>query len=204
MDHLPTCSKIYNTVKVPYLGEIYDNQGFFTFPERKGWAVEDILSGKYLEQTPTTFTAFLQSWLFFGSISEVLSCPLDANLFLCYDDDGTSIITTHCFNNLMQERREREKVMIFDDKLDWYSHSHDILSKATEVMNQISRKVASGVVNPLDPAIELSIWVMLSTLQYELAHMFYTVGKIPTRRIIDDGGPPLALPPLAPSLSCSL
>ncbi|KAI9739318.1 MAG: hypothetical protein M1834_007531 [Cirrosporium novae-zelandiae] len=59
----------------------YDNQGFFDFPTRKGWEIKWESQGTtivmvrtdHLQFDQDVATAFLQAWMFFGTLSEVIS-----------------------------------------------------------------------------------------------------------------------------------
>lgn len=76
MDHitLPT-NTIYDPVAVPCLGPLdYDAPEFESYPARRGWSLTSLLAGNFRqgEQPSSNAAAFLQDWLFFGTLREVL------------------------------------------------------------------------------------------------------------------------------------
>ena len=94
MDHLPCPSIVDESIRVPYLsGPIYDNAGFDGYPQRMGWDFEKQEFHCFFSpggRTPQRAQAFLQSWLFFGMLSEVLGvCGIELKIddFIC---DGSS------------------------------------------------------------------------------------------------------------------
>ena len=82
MDHLPQHDG--EPIRVPFLAEtrIYKPEEFFTLPEKHGCRVSSLLQSgpKLLPQRDAP--AFLQEWLFFSLIAQVLQKEVDANLFL--------------------------------------------------------------------------------------------------------------------------
>jgi hypothetical protein len=79
MDHLPSPLNPYQRVQIPYLGgEEYDNLGFSGFPERQGWTIDQLSSllgssdGREIRgKTISNALAFVQSWLYFGTLHDV-------------------------------------------------------------------------------------------------------------------------------------
>jgi hypothetical protein len=76
MDHFPVFDTCYPPLRVPSLStpgtdDFYDNQGFYGYPRRRGWGIGDEVSlrGRGKEET----NIFLQSWLYFGFLSEAMS-----------------------------------------------------------------------------------------------------------------------------------
>src|SRR5438874_9962564 len=90
MDHiveLPV-DPAFGPVLVPYiLGAGYDFQGFHDFPHRKGWDIERLLQGDAQGRPAKDVQRLVQSWLFFGALSEFLDCTIDPLDFTCEDDN---------------------------------------------------------------------------------------------------------------------
>lgn len=187
MDHLPNIGQPWRPIQVPYLeGPIFEKEeGFLDFPKRHGWDIEKIIEGKHEQHTPVQVAAFLQGWLFFGLISKVLDCKIDVKDFVIYHD-GRPFVTTHTFAELRDARREREDTMLFIDKMDWRNDNWWNVQEATRVMDGLAKNAAAGKKSPLGPEIELSIYIVISTLQYELAHTMST--ELMTRRVVDEWG----------------
>lgn len=98
LDHLPHVEDpAYIPVKVPFLGVLYDGSDFSTYPQSKGWDTEQLLSGWLGERLGADAESFLQSWLFFGALSEVfgtVGIELDQEDFVRSDASGNKWITT--------------------------------------------------------------------------------------------------------------
>lgn len=96
MDHLFVDTRL----NVPYLVQTrYDAKGFHSFPARSGWKLaDDGTWSKLGESVPgkhskTDLEAFLQSWLFFGVLTEVLG-PVNVTEFICEKSFASRYITT--------------------------------------------------------------------------------------------------------------
>ncbi|KAG0130678.1 hypothetical protein HOY82DRAFT_561873 [Tuber indicum] len=102
----------------------YDKEGFFDFPTRQGWFLDpEGVSGPQRidgDEVPSSAEkgAFLQSWLFFGMVYEVLRLlGVEVNLEDCVvrNQDGTRrCITTYplreYFGNCLQRWKARRRV----------------------------------------------------------------------------------------------
>lgn len=74
MEHLESPSDpVYELLKVPCLSsEAYDGGQFLTYPSRRGWNDRRLFIGDFMEHDPATTATFLQDWLYFGVLVEVL------------------------------------------------------------------------------------------------------------------------------------
>ena len=78
MDHLPKIDNpAFPPFEVPCLcqPDDYDQKGFLDFPRRRGWTIDNLrgpLRSDQEDQSPETVNAFLQAWLFFGLLHDVL------------------------------------------------------------------------------------------------------------------------------------
>ncbi|EED13670.1 conserved hypothetical protein [Talaromyces stipitatus ATCC 10500] len=104
MDHLPLPEGVDCFIVAPYEApevEWYDNQDFVGFPERRGWAVDQLFHGfdvtkdgnKAIQKTEE----FFQTWLFFGLVIDILAM-------------GDIIVTTEDF----LKRKGTQKARIVD------------------------------------------------------------------------------------------
>ena len=189
MDHLPSSTSDHHPVKVPYLGgPIYDNQGFSSYPDRVGWNTDELSSGRLGGRDREAAAAFLQQWLFFGLISQVLDTGLDLDQFVIYDA-GVGYVSTRQLPRLIRERRQREDDMLFDAKTDWYNSAWFSIQGAGKFMDQMVTSRSQGALdlqNLPSAELELSIYVMLSFLHYEIAHT--SIVDPQTRRVINERG----------------
>jgi hypothetical protein len=83
MDFIPEVATLANQpVEVPYLGLIqYDDKGFLTFPSRKGFNPYRLHVGDFHQHSAEQTEAFLQAWLYFGLICNVLQVPWKEQAF---------------------------------------------------------------------------------------------------------------------------
>lgn len=102
MDHIPNLQRpVREHIRVPYLfGEEYvyeyDGKTFYSFPERQGWDPSDIIQRNFRQngvEDPLRTASFLQAWLFFGFMSEVLKTSVLTSDFM-QEIEGQKFITT--------------------------------------------------------------------------------------------------------------
>ncbi|CUS13589.1 unnamed protein product [Tuber aestivum] len=97
----------------------YDKEGFFDFPTRRGWYIDFAESSGpqriNRDEVPSAADkgAFLQSWLFFGMMYEVLrllNVEVDLEDFVVRDGDGTRrCITTYPLRRYFADCTQRER-----------------------------------------------------------------------------------------------
>jgi len=82
MDHLPQHDG--EPIRVPFLAEtrIYRPEEFFTLPQKHGCSISSLLQSGPRLLPEREAPAFLQEWLFFSLIAQVLQKEVDANDFL--------------------------------------------------------------------------------------------------------------------------
>ncbi|QKD50440.2 uncharacterized protein FOBCDRAFT_156233, partial [Fusarium oxysporum Fo47] len=98
MDHLVGPSRPYKTLKIPFLGEMYDELGFDGYPSRKQWTIADLKDG---QRSTRAAYGFLQSWLYFGTLHEIfgiLNIKIDLTNYI--NDEEGSITTRHLTTHL--------------------------------------------------------------------------------------------------------
>ncbi|KAI5837099.1 hypothetical protein DFP73DRAFT_326606 [Morchella snyderi] len=120
----------------------YDKKGFLEFPARKGWTI-DIVKGPVRldgsESSPERIAQFLQAWLFFGMLHEILLISgrdVDLNLFIRYQGMDPVITTAP----LRQE---------FGDMIDRGADRATVAHKELEMKN-VFRKVWTFFLTYLD------------------------------------------------------
>ena len=98
MDHLPyPANPVLPPLSVPYLCrdvESYDGQGLRDFPLRAGWvtsSINDIDSGR------------VQSWLYFGLLTEMFGETPKRNDFIDTTSDGRQYVVTRNLPNLLRD-----------------------------------------------------------------------------------------------------
>ncbi|KAL7905429.1 hypothetical protein GGI35DRAFT_460699 [Trichoderma velutinum] len=188
MDHLPNSTYQQRHVSIPYLnGPRYDNQGFDGFPQRQGYDIHSILQGDYSNHSIDEIEAFSQSWIFFALMSLVLDCSIIETDFVLEGNHGDQVLTARRYVSLRDMRRKREETWLFGKKQTWYNECHAAVKLATEYLFRLAANAHRDIAPmPLRPEVELSLTVMVSTLKFEVAHMFSS--GIPIKPIIDEGG----------------
>ncbi|EON67696.1 hypothetical protein W97_06839 [Coniosporium apollinis CBS 100218] len=112
MDHLPLPGKptLADSLRIPYLStSLYDGGPFADYPARHGWQLS-IRDGKFSitrnGESPTrdATAAFLQTWLYFGLLSEALGCfwkPEMQQLFVEEGDKGERWLSTQYLEGIV-------------------------------------------------------------------------------------------------------
>ncbi|KAF2475458.1 uncharacterized protein BDR25DRAFT_340204 [Lindgomyces ingoldianus] len=88
MDLIPTPLESIPGVKVPLMSIIpYDFKDFSEFPQRHGFELEQLLAA---DQAPVLIASVMQSWLFFGLLSEFFQRPVNTKEFSSLDNSSSS------------------------------------------------------------------------------------------------------------------
>ena len=108
MDHLATFKTATGPYpKVPYLcTEPYDGESFQEYPTRMKWSHSQLLQGDFIQgHEPTEAAAFLQSWLYFGTLNElsvtggsslalITGGKVDLKKWVKEEEDGSKTVTS--------------------------------------------------------------------------------------------------------------
>jgi hypothetical protein len=74
MEYLGQPENPHRPVRVPFFpGYTYDREGLADYPERLGWDLDQLADGDLQNRSLEEAISFLQSWLFFGFLTEVFS-----------------------------------------------------------------------------------------------------------------------------------
>ncbi|KAL4995482.1 hypothetical protein BDV10DRAFT_188011 [Aspergillus recurvatus] len=137
MDSLLPLSTPHRHLEIPFFCYgVYDNLGFFTYPDRRGWDPYHLREGNYGQRSSIEAASFAQAWLFFGTISEVTGLPVRGTNFIRVADPGGQLLVTtqrlHFYLDMwraratsptrsaIQRRRTRERAKIcLDFMLKW-------------------------------------------------------------------------------------
>ncbi|KAL8667582.1 MAG: hypothetical protein Q9202_000437 [Teloschistes flavicans] len=72
MDHLPQLTNV-NYPSLPFLGDDpYDGLPFTSYPQHREWDAEQLRNGDFSQHAVMEIAVFLQSWLYLGTINEIL------------------------------------------------------------------------------------------------------------------------------------
>jgi hypothetical protein len=178
MDLLPSVSDpVYPLPTVPLLcHEEFDGLEFSSYPARRGWEVARLLCGDFGEKSPDETVAFLQTWLYFGVLSEIIGPSNRVKMcdFSKEGGDGRKYVTT------IQLLRYLEQWVVFVE-----SRSEKDLGEYFWKVGECLRNLCGmcdilyrSVTCPLPAEVLLSVMVLGSTID----HALFRYWKIPSQR----------------------
>src|SRR5271156_4282087 len=108
MEHLPPVASPHQPILVPYIGDCeYDGLDFAGYPSRKGYDVDRLLKSDFQGSSPRSVAAFLQTWLFFGLMHEILNVEIRTADFVRIDGSGERWLTTKKLPGYLQIFRQK-------------------------------------------------------------------------------------------------
>jgi len=111
MDHLILPEGAEPYITVPYrCTEHYDDGDFLTYPERKGWTREHLLSKEnFGGRSSAEVEAFFQTWLYFGCLLEILKVAGVQTKAQDFIDDGDElpVVTTKKLPHMLRKWKRR-------------------------------------------------------------------------------------------------
>ena len=169
MDHFPPLSHRYNPINVPFLGGEYDGGDFNGYPSRQRWDLAKIQAGDLQNKSSAEAGKFLQSWLFFGMMNQVLGLPVPTTDFVRDSVSKKRFVTTH----KLREYLRRWKSQVDQER---QSGAVDVLKtrnkRAVACLNHahnfwfnIDQRDRDRLVGP---EVGLSIHILASTLEHAL------------------------------------
>ena len=165
MDHLPIpILPAYPPVQVPCLGgtERYDRLGFLDYPLRRGWETARLLKGDFTDSPPEKTASFLQNWLYFGLLIDVLGPEVNDEDYITTDSYGRLFVTTRRLHEDIKAWRSRQD-FIDDHKRGKRSESIDRCLGVTQSMIEVLTPRANFD-SPLSDEVLLSIMILGSSL----------------------------------------
>ena len=123
-------------IKIPFHGQTYDGENFLKYPQTQGWEVEWLTQWTWAEKGKTLHDthAFLQAWLFFGLLENVMSTPIPSADLIYHDVDGSGYITTAC----LEVYAKKWKLCDYTMK---DSYKKDVLRRTTPYIQQANTVV---------------------------------------------------------------
>jgi Heterokaryon incompatibility protein (HET) len=174
MDHLPTpLTPFHDPIEIPYINNpsylyVYDDKDFFSFPASMKWDKVALAQGNFGGRSPEEASAFLQAWLYFGLLHEVISFDgvtlvNDAD-YIRVTDDGRKVITTATLlNDLRIWASFWENSNVHPDERHAHRRAVDnILEEAHGFVQSLLRSDAPE--RGLSPHLGLSLMVLGETL----------------------------------------
>lgn len=138
MEHLPTpMDPFYPPLEVPFLGSGYGGGPFQTYPVRKGILRVDLYRRSNLSKPREHVVAFLQSWLWFGLLTEAFRREIRVEDFVATKLDGKQILTTEKLPAITIEWIKHIRSLEDGEKHLRFSDIRAILSEARSVLTYL-------------------------------------------------------------------
>ncbi|CZR57822.1 uncharacterized protein PAC_07711 [Phialocephala subalpina] len=180
MDHLPLPrDPLLDPIEVPYrCTEEYDGGPMLSYPERHGWQVMYHPGGfSYLvdgeKPSNSQLEAFLQNWMYFGLLSEVLGRFSDFRSFIASNENGEKIVTTQhlhqCCKEWKAELEDSVKQAKPGQPKGW-EHANKIVGHVWKVTLGSKGRLKN---NEIDPRIWLSICVLAESIEQVIVDIVY-------------------------------
>jgi hypothetical protein len=171
MEHLPNIKVAESQFpKVPYLcNEEYDGLFWEEYGSRRGWDSKRFLARDFTEHPPKETASFLQNWLFFGTINNIIGSNkfIPSTAFLTKDEKGSLWITTASID---------EHIRLWAEYFNGLENDMATLKSLTSQMHRCLNDVAifSDILYksdncPLPVEVVLSIKVLGCTIESALA-----------------------------------
>ena len=112
MDHLPMPQdRFIGSLAIPFLATDDYTSPFLDYPQRNGWNIE-FGKGKLepvLNHSPTShankdLVSLMQTWLYFGLLSEFLGAPVQMESFQRASESGSMVLSTKILESLVCNR----------------------------------------------------------------------------------------------------
>ena len=168
MDHLPKVNHPYNPIRISCLSsEDYHGGSFHNYDERQGWTSER-LENENLRQDAVTF---LQTWLYFGTLSEVMGFHVPKSDFI-RGADNQKWITTKRLPAYFRRWKDEVASSPQADRKDRHQKSEEIVNFVARKITAPDRTSVASISQMLGPELELSIAVLLFELHNSMVKIY--------------------------------
>ncbi|KAL3446059.1 hypothetical protein BJX65DRAFT_279975 [Aspergillus insuetus] len=163
MDHLLVVRNPRLPIEVPFFGlDTYDNRGFFSYPDRRGWDPHLLLRGDYGGRSALEAASFAQAWLYFGTLSGVTGIPIRGTNFIRVATNGQLLVTSQHLPFYLQ--RWQREVMDQDKGSPRWKLSLQKAKVHMEFTIQFTYSSSRDVIIPEVPEVAVSIEMLLVEL----------------------------------------
>ncbi|KAI9657240.1 MAG: hypothetical protein M1831_004429 [Alyxoria varia] len=179
MDFLPVPDNpaIGENICIPLLcKEIYDGGEFLEYPQRHGWDVKKIQlrftrHGKHVPVEE--LGAFLQTWLFFGTVFAFTGQALDIDAFTRRDEAGSSFLSTAKLNIIIGHWTESVAKEQWSSQLEELQIWRDRLSSYLQLIRDVTLRAKTQSSGPETGLICMSIAALGEYLHQAVKHVFF-------------------------------
>jgi hypothetical protein len=172
MEHLPPVADPYCPIFAPYVGHCdYDGLGFAGYPSRMRCDVDRLLKGDFQRSSPANVAGFLQTWLYFGLMHEVLNVEIRTANFIRIDGSGEKWLTTEKLPGYLQVFRQQiEQDKCAPNSAEISQRRNDQIHECFLLSRATWQSFATwgdrhSVPNPISPEVSFAIQVLAITLQ---------------------------------------
>ncbi|KAI9740438.1 MAG: hypothetical protein M1834_005018 [Cirrosporium novae-zelandiae] len=183
MDHLPHPINPCHRIEIAYLdGEDFGALDFFSYPQAKGIDIDALAWGDTRTHTPQQVRAFLQSWLFFGLLNQILDPEIRHVDFICKEDQRRSLISTESLDDYIARWKKRFQSLQNSARKEEQFRVRAILQHASRTLNMLASS-SSYMMAPdfVGPELDISLRICIQTLEYALVR-----DLLPRQRVLDD------------------
>ena len=173
MEHLHDGSS-EPSIQVPYLcNQMYDGGDFDSYPLRAGFDVPTIASSNFESKTREACIGFLQSWLYFGLLSDFFGALAEFRLsdFINHADNGSRTVTTRKLPYIIRKWNALEQAKAAEDRVRAFQRTKYRLLSLHNLAVFFCEGVPSGdgkirTIQLLPAEVSLSIQILADTLQH--------------------------------------
>jgi hypothetical protein len=170
---------VHEHIRVPYLfGEEYvyeyDGKAFYSFPERQGWHPSDIIQRNFRPnrvEDPLRAASYLQAWLFFGFVSEVLKTNVLMSDFI-QEIDGEKFITTKSLQKYIDNWQDEITSLSETAKEERFRCIIQLFREVDIYFKVATQSPPGEAPSPLPPEVQLSLSILHATLFLATMHIF--------------------------------
>lgn len=175
MDHLPAFKYMVEPYpRVPLLSERpYDGLGFDGYAAREGFNPSRFDYRDFSQHPRERMAAFLQTWLFFGSLHEILSLggkPFDFGQFVSLDDWGFRISTRH-LDGLITEWSLKVAELETENAAEYRALLRSVDAILT-TLHRVYHNLSLAPDSPVPREVVLSLGILGSTFDHALFYLF--------------------------------
>ena len=151
-------------LRVPFFGYLYDGNNFLEYPRSQGWDIDWIAGAKDTDNRKRipNANAFLQAWLFFGLLENIMGMKTSVDDFVCREDHSTEYITTARLSDYFERWKRRDYTSKDSDKQAILRTTTPYLRAANSLVLGFHRQPNS--VNGVSPELLLSLQLIGSAL----------------------------------------
>jgi hypothetical protein len=166
MEHLPPVSNPYRPLFIPFVADHnVDSFDFSEFHNPKGFDVQQLLDGNSQHFSPKQIASFLQTWLYFGMMREVLDVEITIEDFVRTDEKGKWITTEKLPQYMQVFRNTVEAERLLENMAELFDARNARIRNCFATARAYWLDLVDLEDNPLPEEVYFGIHVLANTLQ---------------------------------------